>query len=246
MILELDCGNSLIKWRLLRAGGRVAGGASYGADELLLALRDFEAPRAVRLVSVRSADETDALLAELQVLGQLPVQQAIAARSLAGVRNGYADYAQLGLDRWLTAVAAYAESKAPCLVVDLGTAITVDYVCGGGEHLGGFIAPGLQLMRSQLKLHTRRIRYDSVDTPMLEHAPADNTRDAVERGCLQMLQGFVLGLVAEAGRYLGDEYVVYLTGGDADLAACFLPQARLRPDLVFDGLALACPMEGAN
>lgn len=244
MILELDCGNSLIKWRVLFAGERVAGGSVADVELLVVVLQEAELqPTVLRLVSVRADAETRLLIERLQQAGIERVLRAEPALSLAGVANGYADHTQLGLDRWLTAVAGYVDCGKACLVLDLGTAVTVDYVAADGRHLGGFIAPGLQLMRSQLKLHTRRIRYQESEMVPTAHAPGDNTRDAVERGCMQMLQGFVFYLMSEGRRYLGDDFVVYLTGGDAELVAPLLPEAVFDADLVFAGLALACPIK---
>src|SRR3546814_4187176 len=81
---------------------------------------------------------------------------------MAGVRNGYDDYGRLGLDRWLALLGGFHLASGACLVLDFGTAVTADFVAADGEHLGGFICPGMPLMRNQLRTHTRRIRYDDM------------------------------------------------------------------------------------
>jgi type III pantothenate kinase len=57
-----------------------------------------------------------------------------------------------------------------------------------------------------------------------------------------MLQGFVLTQLELARSYWGDDFVVFLTGGDAVLVSGIVPEARVVSDLVFVGLAMACPL----
>lgn len=249
MILELDCGNSLIKWRLLDAKGAVASsGLAESTQQLLEMVVVLEGRlRACRLVSVRSDEETAALVGLLRREFGVDVVCAQPAASLAGVRNGYQDFARLGLDRWLAAVGAYQLSGGrACLVLDLGTAITSDFVTKDGEHLGGYICPGMPLMRRELSTHTRRIRYDDAvaQQALLGLEPGRNTAEAVERGCALMLRGFALTQLDVARNCFGESFQVYLTGGDAALVGGCLPQAHLVADLVFRGLAEACPVSG--
>lgn len=251
MILELDCGNSLIKWRV-QAGDMPAGlhaGVVDSDTQLLAALRSIPGLRlrACRLVSVRSDAETASLKLLLETEFALRVYCALPAMQLAGVRNGYDDHVRLGLDRWLAVVGAYHMERGACLVLDLGTAVTADLVTAGGQHLGGYICPGLPLMRHQLRTHTRRIRYDdaAADAAILSLQPGRTTAEAVERGCTMMLRGFVVAQLELARELLGEKFGVYLTGGDAHLVQEVLPQAKLVSDLVFVGLAQACPLEEA-
>lgn len=246
MILELDCGNSFIKWRVLRCGesAPVLEGVGSEIEGILqqLASREARAISRCRLVSVRSDAETDSLKTALSRSLQIDVACAKPARLLAGVVNGYDEPERLGLDRWLAVVAAFNLSDGPCLVIDLGTAVTVDLVARGGKHLGGYIAPGLALLRGQLLAHTRRIRYDQTaagrETEVL--SPGRSTSEAVERGCLLMLRSYISSQLASAASFLGDEFTIYLTGGDAPLASDLSGVVHV-PDLVFRGLAIACP-----
>ena len=246
MILEMDCGNSFIKWRVLDSNTVVDGGVVDSDVGLIAALSASPLLRITRcrLVSVRSDDETASLAALLSSTFSIEVECASPARVMAGVTNGYEDFERLGLDRWLALVGAYELSRRACLVLDLGTAVTADFVAKDGKHLGGFICPGLPLMRNELRTHTRRIRYDnlSAEQALLRNSPGRTTVEAVERGCLMMLRGFVLSQLQLARDYWGDDFEVFLTGGDADLVACAVPEGRLVKDLVFIGLAAACPV----
>ncbi|MDD1510520.1 pantothenate kinase [Pseudomonas sp. CNPSo 3701] len=251
MILELDCGNSFIKWRVLpRAGtgAAVASGVADNVDELIAALADRFSRQlsACRLVSVRADDETRLLCTTLSERFAIECQVARPAQELAGVQNGYEDYQRLGLDRWLATVGAYSLEQGACLILDLGTAITSDFVSADGAHLGGFICPGMPLMRNQLLTHTRRIRYDSAAAEQAGDSlvPGRSTAEAVERGCRLMLRGFVATQLEQARQQCGADVAVFLTGGDAAMAAEWVPAARVVPDLVFIGLAIACPVTG--
>ena len=247
MILELDCGNSFIKWRLVSAAQHLVaeGGVVNSAEGLLESVQQI-APQltSCRLVSVRTDEETQALVRVIESTFSVRCICAQPAIELGGVRNGYEQHERLGLDRWLAVVGAYTQVGGACLVLDLGTAVTSDFVGALGEHLGGFICPGVPLMLSQLRTHTRRIRYDhQVAEDALRHlAPGRSTAEAVERGCSLMLQGFVRTQLDLAHAYWGKDFTVFLTGGDASLVEVLVPEARIVPDLVFIGLAIACPL----
>jgi type III pantothenate kinase len=248
MILELDCGNSFIKWRVVRQDSSliVAGGVVDCDDALLLTLNQIPGLSLIhcRLVSVRSDKETVQLVAVLARAFSISVICAGPAKFMAGVTNGYDEYELLGLDRWLAIVGAYHLSRGACLVLDLGTAITSDFVSVDGRHMGGFICPGMPLMRNLLRTHTRRIRYDdaAAERALISFTPGRSTVEAVERGCSLMSRGFVLTQLSMAREYWKEDFSVFVTGGDADLVGEILPGARMMPDLVFVGLALACPL----
>lgn len=248
MILELDCGNSFIKWRVIRGTDSVvlAGGVVDSSAALLEAVHATGlVPGAARLVSVRSEEETQSLAAVLAASFGLQTKVAAPAKELAGVRNGYEEFERLGLDRWLALVGGYHLARQACVVIDLGTAVTSDFVSAQGEHLGGFICPGMPLMRSQLRTHTRRIRYDdaSAEQALSSLEPGNSTVEAVERGCSLMLQGFVLTQLEQARARWGEDFTLFITGGDASLVYPVTPLARVVPDLVFVGLAIACPLD---
>lgn len=248
MILELDCGNSFIKWRVIVSnGGAVFAGGTVESDQALLeALNSLRglALRHCRLVSVRSDEETSRVVQALtERFGVNPVCAA-PAQSLIGVSNGYDEYQRLGLDRWLALVGGFHLAQGNCVVIDSGTAVTSDLVAADGRHLGGFICPGLSLMRNQLRTHTRRIRYDdhAAELALASLEPGRSTVEAVERGCTLMLQGFALTQLELAKSYWGDQFTVFLAGGDAERVHQVIPAAQVIPDLVFVGLAIACPL----
>lgn len=249
MILELDCGNSFIKWRVIHLSDSVifAGGTVNSDESLIETLRQLGGLSFVagRAVSVRSVEESDNLARRLKAGFGVEITFARSMPELHGVVNGYTSYEKLGLDRWLALVAAYKLAGKACLVLDLGTAITSDFVDASGHHLGGFICPGMPLMRNQLRTHTRRIRYDDSEAreALSSFAPGRSTAEAVERGCALMARGFAQSQLSIARDHWGVNFDVFVTGGDAPLVEGVLPAALVVPDLIFIGLALACPVE---
>ncbi|MGE8453121.1 MAG: pantothenate kinase [Pseudomonadales bacterium] len=248
MILELDCGNSFIKWRVISEDGsqRLFAGVVDSDSALFESLASTQGLRVsrCRLVSVRSDAETEQLVARLRELLGVEAVCAQSASQVGAVQNGYEDYRRLGLDRWLAVLGAYHLGQRACLVVDLGTAVTADFIAADGKHQGGFICPGLPLMRDQLSTHTRRIRYDRevALAALQELEPGRSTAEAVERGCLLMLRGFVAEQLLQARARFPEGFEVFLTGGDAELVRDVVPGAQVVTDLVFVGLAIACPL----
>ncbi len=245
MILELDLGNSFVKWRLVdEAGGMVARGRSALEAWLVDGLPPAwgEEISRVRVASVRS-DDAQSRFAEL-------LQQRCAARAefaqvsdfCAGVRNGYMDPRALGVDRWLAIIAAYSETQGAVLVVDAGSALTIDLVDRVGLHRGGYIIPGAQVMRQSLLRKTDRVRYEEAGW-QAERDWGRSTESCVLNGVLLALVGALERAIVDSCRLLAEPPKLYLTGGDAGLllkASEFLG-CEHRPELVLDGLRHVLP-----
>jgi type III pantothenate kinase len=246
MILELDCGNSWIKWRVLNSAGCevLFAGAVAGSQQLIEALLELPGLSLLRcrLASVRSASITRQLV---DLISSNFAVEPVVARSLprwAGVRNGYCEPGKLGVDRWLAILAAFNRAAGACLVIDVGTAVTVDFVTVNGEHLGGYICPGLRLMSEQLVAHAQGIAGLHVGAGSLQDlTPGRTTDQAVARGAVLMLRGFVESQLQLAPALLGESFTLFLTGGDAELVGALSVEAHIVSDLVFVGLAIACP-----
>jgi type III pantothenate kinase len=246
MILELDCGNSRIKWRVQCLVDSVVlfAGSVTGRAQLLDVLLGLAGLRlcGCRLSSVRSAEATRELVDSISSTFSIKCLVAKPQARLAGVVNGYYAPERLGVDRWLAILAGYRLAAGACLVVDVGTAVTVDFVAKNGEHLGGYICPGLRLLGDQLLANTQGISaLNDVGGVGLDIAPGRSTDEAVSRGGLQMLRGFIDLQARAAPARLGGAFTLLLTGGDAGLVGGLSVESRIVEDLVFIGLAIACP-----
>lgn len=142
---------------------------------------------------------------------------------------------KVGIDRLLNAVAAYARTKRATVVVDVGTAITVNAVASDGAFLGGAIAPGPETMLHALHLRTESL--PRIDLKKPDKAIGTNTGSAMRSGAWWSTTGLIESLVRHISSELGGNPPVLLTGGGAarfttDLAL----SAPYIPFLTLEGL----------
>lgn len=143
----------------------------------------------------------------------------------------------VGEDRLLNAAAAFDVLKQACVVVDAGTAITVDFIDGGGTFHGGAIAPGAQLMLDSL--HDRTALLPEVEFARPVEAIGHNTMEAMRAGVFHGVRGMVRELAERYAEHLGQYPMVIATGGDADLLfRDYELVDRVVPDLTLIGLSV--------
>lgn len=229
--LLLDAGNSAIKWRLAAPSGLLSDG---GRAEDIATLRSMLDGRDWQHVAVASvaADPMAADLAEIATAGRpVKVRYATSDAELLGLRNRYRANQTLGVDRWLAMLAAWHHFRGPLCVIDAGTAITLDLISVGGEHEGGFIIPGAELMHRSLGLGTGKIRVNGLAAPTV--TPGGDTAACVNAGVWLAIKGL---LDASLAAYPAHRCV--LTGGGAAGLLTLVPGLEHQPDLVFEGLRL--------
>jgi len=151
-----------------------------------------------------------------------------------GIKNSYADTSKMGADRWLAMVAAEKITPKPFFVMDVGTAITVDFVANG-QHLGGWIVPGYTVMRDALINSTERVTaHDQIPT---NFDIGQDTEDCVATGCFSAVYGVYLAAID----YLSSkktEFDVIIGGGGKKMFAFLESDDSIRPaNLVVQGLA---------
>jgi type III pantothenate kinase len=161
---------------------------------------------------------------------------ARARSSELGLRNGYRDPETLGVDRWLGMLAAWHMRRAACCVADCGSAVTIDAMDEGGQHLGGLIIPGSRLMEKALRLGTSIPRFQPAAAgPVFGR----DTAEAIASGGLQAIGGAIERAVAAASAAVRRPVPLIVTGGDGPAVADVLGLAcERRPALVLEGLAL--------
>jgi len=146
--------------------------------------------------------------------------------------------AQTGVDRVLNIAAAYEQMGKACVVVDAGTAVTVDCCDDQGAFVGGAIAPGVAMMLDAL--HERTAALPRVKFAAPVGAFGRDTHEAIRQGVFHGIRGMVRELVENYATELGHWPEVIATGGDA--AALFEGWELIHaiaPDLIFYGIALA-------
>ncbi len=241
----MDVGNSRIKWGVLDGGAirRTGHISQEKIGKQGLAALTSRLPRHVETVLVSNVAGTSFATRLSGVVGMhcdVDVHFARSEREACGIVNSYRQPRRLGVDRWVAMVGAWAEFETACLVVDAGTAVTLDALDSSGRHLGGQIIPGVGLMAASLADETsdiptvqRKAAGDGGSMAMF----ASTTAGAVGQGSLNA----VAGAIERAARVLsndGEEPVVILTGGDASRILKSLDDvAEHRPHLVLQGLA---------
>lgn len=252
MKLLLDAGNSRLKWAWLSAAGLVRMGHAWHrghdlAGVLAKALQGAPVPDEVRVASV-AGPAASAKLAEV-ILGKFGIAPVFArSRDTAyGIRNGYSDPDQLGVDRWLAMCAAWQQFSGPLCVVDAGTAVTVDIIAADGLHSGGLIVPGVALMVAALRRETGDLEraagpdseQDVLAAPIEDrYRLGMDTASGIRLGVIRALAAFIADCRARPDA-VDAEVKLIITGGDGTRLARFIGlPAVCVPNLVLDGLAL--------
>jgi type III pantothenate kinase len=235
-VLAIDAGNTRIKWglhdgRTWRSTGAIA---TADADSLHEALRDA-LPVDGAIASNVAGPEVQAAIESACGRAKIAIRFVRGERERLGVTNGYRDASQLGSDRWVALLAAHHARRGDKLVVNAGTALTVDALADDGRFLGGLIVAGPALMRRSLDRGTAALREAHGE---VREFP-DNTRDAIWSGAVLAGAGAVDRLAAAMKAHGSPPGLIILSGGAAtELASSLTLPFELHENLVLDGLQL--------
>ena len=248
-LLLIDVGNSRIKYWFYHAtrhplapdtvAAAIAHDGIQSLDELRTQLHQqwlneaqhYGEPLEIRISHVASAalyEHISALCAQLWPNAAIRRIRTRATHSL--LQLGY-DETQMGSDRYAQILGAQSIGAThPQLVISAGTALTVDGILAGGQHLGGTIGAGLKLTRTALHHYTAQLPLDGGEVT-LHHAP-QQTRDALASGAMlaavgaiaQFIQRYCLSRMSDAN----DTPHLFFCGGDA---LALMAQCQQAPDL---------------
>ncbi len=254
MLLALDIGNTNITcgvWaeNTLRAQWRFSSQRERTADEFSALLKtSFD------LENLRF-DEINGVAICSVVPPLTPVARASSTRCFScevlvvdkttafGLVNDYNPSEAVGADRLVNAVAAREKYRSSCLIVDFGTATTIDAVSYDGHYLGGAIAPGLGIASDALYKAAAKLPRVELVAPAI--ALARDTTSSMQSGLVFGYAGLVKELVArcsaEMQLHLAEDRVleVLATGGLAEIIAPFVPAiSHVEPHLTLEGLRI--------
>jgi type III pantothenate kinase len=255
MNLLIDIGNSRCKWALAASGNAMGVPARFVASGYLAPDDHLDAqldsiggiagvPQSAVVVCVGGKDIMNAVLDAAQDRWpRLAIRHFKTTARAFGVTNAYAQADTLGADRWAALIAAHAlVPQRDVVIADCGTAVTLDVLNAGGLHLGGYILPGLKMMREAL--HRGTASLPLADGQGASLAPARNTRDAIGGGALLGVAAAIEAVVHARAGNSGAATECLLTGGDAgEVAKNLAISCRYEPDLVLKGLAIAAGAE---
>ncbi|MFZ3322046.1 MAG: type III pantothenate kinase [Usitatibacter sp.] len=233
-ILAIDAGNTRIKWAVHDGHAWSAPGAIATSESASLYESMRPALPVDRAVACNVAGaEVRARIEDACRSAGIEVDVIASQHSQLGVTSGYREPSQLGADRWAALVAAHRGYPGHKLVVNAGTALTIDALAADGYFMGGLIVPGPALMRRSLDLGTAGLRL--ADGHMREF-PQD-TADAITSGSIQASIGAIARLGFEMSARDCPVSRIILSGGAAGEIAAWLPYpAILQDNLVLDGL----------
>lgn len=233
-ILAIDAGNTRTKWGL-SDGARwlrqswVENAQAHTLDSAFATLAE---PERIIVSSVASAAVAGRISAALARFKAVP-RWVRSERSQCGVTSGYGDAHQLGPDRWAALIGAWHLFHGPCVVVNAGTAMTVDALSHEGVFLGGFIVAGIDLMRAALAQNTANLNLGAGE---FSYFP-DNTADAIMSGAINALVGSVTRMQKFMLETIHADPLIVLSGGAASLLAPHLNErVELVDNLVLEGL----------
>ena len=248
MIIDIDAGNSSIKWRLRNEDGVIVSSKeeyqkSKCLSNLVKATHNCsEKVKQVNLANVCSEEKTTLIKETIRSEFNLEPLILVSTKKIGDIINSYENPELMGVDRWAAILAATEllksnHSYASC-IIDAGTATTIDFVCPDGKHDGGYILPGIRLQIQSLNAGANQIDIgeDGLDLDLL---PGKSTEVAVKNG-------IILSTVSLIENSLNSYYSRYkiapklfITGGNGLLIKKSLStMGDYHPDLVLDGLVI--------
>ena len=244
MTLLIDIGNTRIKWATLNGGvlGELsaASHAAWGHDEITnTVLVQSIPPQRVVVANVGGSKIGELLREAVRSVWNVDAQFVHSTSQAGDVRNAYPEPANLGVDRWMGMIGARAMERVPVCIVSVGTAMTIDALDGNGQHLGGVIVPGPDLMVTSLLRNTSEIATRAAQGNIGADVFADNTLGAIRQGAVNALAALVERAVQSMQARISATPLLFLTGGaSASVEGLLKYPYRHVPDLVLRGLAV--------
>lgn len=247
MLLVIDVGNTRTKWAKVNENGELQPvHACFNADITGSDLKRAIANVNKVVVSNVAGEAMAAQIVQAAPAG-LPVKFLRAQAQACGVVNRYQQVASLGADRWAAMIAAWHMHKQPTLLVNAGTAITIDALARevgtkNGLFIGGTIMPGLHLLHEALGNNTAQLKA-SADGAVVTFPV--NTQDAIHSGCMSAIIGAITLQLQQLEKYSAYLPKLIICGGDAnkitDALKPVIKRVMIAENLVLQGLVLLAP-----
>lgn len=241
MKLLVDIGNSRIKWTDSEILSSDLAYSCSHSEQHALFEQYRQRPDAIWVANVAGKEVERQFTRLAEQHWRLTPTFLVSKRNACGVENGYADYARLGIDRWVALLAAHDQFHKATLVVDCGSATTLDMLDAGGKHLGGLILPGIEMMRKSLLAGTsipafteaKEVNFFAIDTST-----------GIESGAVLATVTLIERAFYELSKRIAGAAICVITGG---AAMNLIPKLTIKfehvRNLVLQGVALAGDQE---
>ena len=242
MKLLLDIGNSSVNWAIQEHDDFTHYGAfSYKKDHFADDLQEniflSETPNDVLVSNVAGEKVFNTLYSWVEKKWRKELWEASVTSNYKELKNSYADSQQMGVDRWLAMVACWEEYHTAVCLVGCGTALTIDLIDVEGQHLGGYIIPGIDLMQRVLVSKTEQINVNISNQASLDYAK--DTQTAINNGAFMAAVSMINNVTNNFSKELPSEPKYILSGGMGELTKPFLNSPfEYRPNLVLSGLSI--------
>ena len=240
-MLLFDVGNTRIKWRYIGSGESISGSTlsksnkQLDNDIQLVATKVGKGVQKIGIACVAGESISEALGESVSRAFACKPVFAKVEKCFAGVEAAYDDVSQLGVDRWLKLLAVRSEGNGDAIIIDSGSALTIDYLQADGRHVGGLILPGVEVMLRGLTAKASAVNVEALELSSKWSAGVD-TLSCVENGFAALIQGLCNSITAyERGRFASE---IIVAGGGAKNILPFLPDACYEEELVLKGLSI--------
>lgn len=236
MYLLIDAGNSRLKWLYGRAVPGIVEAVSYKTnwqERLYRAWHLLPEPRHIALSNVNNQDIADFIQDLAQQLWHKDVTTFVPQKhNPLNITLAYQEPEKFGTDRFLALLGARDLSQQALCVIGCGTAITLDALDKHGNHLGGFILPGIRLCENALLNHTQKL------VPMRWTAQilGTDTASCIGAGIHHALPAGINAIADELENKYGEYFQRFAFGGDAQILFGQQPNYQIEPDLIFRGM----------
>lgn len=252
MLLTIDAGNTRTKWAIFNELGEITQhdvclNSGINSADLSPALFGYDH---IAISNVAGEQHATHLADKLSPY-HLPIHWAKAVPQACHVINRYSKPETLGSDRWAALIAAWNIKHAPCIVVNAGTAVTIDALNSCkinhkqyGEFMGGLILPGLTLMQQSLGLATAQLpkiaasqtQALATTAQKLEDIFAKNTADAIYNGALHAIVGAIRQMVDALTQHSQQVPCIIISGGNAMVINEMLTRHVTNQTIIVDNL----------
>jgi len=231
-VLLVDAGNTQLKYvRLAKYNKHIF--CAESAASLFKTLREETLPTHIFLCNVGKTLIEEHFI-EFCKGHQIELHIICTEKTRFGLHNSYKNVSKMGSDRWLAMIAAQEMTTQPFAVIDIGTALTCDFV-ENGHHLGGWIVPGFALMQKSLAENTSKVSIDS--RIPVDFGVGHDTEECVAMGCQAAVRGVYLSAVDYLSSKQSRFSVIIGGGGKNMLAFAESDGSILVANLVVHGLA---------
>lgn len=240
-ILLVDIGNSSLKWAISASNGLSEMQQQTYPENISKAYfinlwQGITVPNSVILSCVAHDVVLHALEQACNELWGLNVQKVSSLDESFALLNAYADRDKLGSDRCCAMLGGVHSVKSAFMVVDAGSAMTVDVVNKENQHLGGYIIPGITMMKDSLGVHTAQVQNESKTKLLPSLSLAGSTSECVNAGIHLSCVALIEAVFEKEIKPLNGHCL--LTGSNAaNIAKLLSFECIVVPDLVLRGLA---------